>query len=109
MRGLLLILDLILDLVFSALISVDQRQKSDFGFSPCLSITNPKFPRFLRKFFIENSSPRLRASAVQLVSPVFLRVSVPSCPEVRRRVVGFGFWFRGVDFVGWARDAAIIA
>src|SRR5437016_13313912 len=32
-------------------------------FSPCLRITNPKFPRFLRKFFIEikffSASPRL--------------------------------------------------
>src|SRR5205809_3978995 len=48
-------------------------------FSQCLRITNPKFPRFLRKFFIEiieikffSTSPRCN-----WFSPVFLRVSVP--------------------------------
>src|SRR5437764_14771847 len=39
-----------------------------------------------------NSSPRLRASAVQLVFSGFSPcLSAVACPEVRRRVVGFDF------------------
>src|SRR5207248_2701307 len=48
----------------------------DPWFSPCLRITNPKFPRFLRKFIkFFSASPRLRCAT--WFSPIFLRVSVP--------------------------------
>ena len=57
-------------------------------FSQCLRITNPKFPRFLRKFFIEikffSAPPRLRgATGFSGFSPC-----------LRASVVGFAFWLR---------------